>query len=315
MLRLPYKRILAASADISRFEQWRGGEDIPPGSPRHQITRREFMHLRQIVSVSLGGFFGLMCSAALAADYLVTASGPLALVQQREAKAFNGTTTTTLPDVLDFDRLQGGSFRATFRFTPVTPNPSGGGAEYDLSPTSGMISYELLDSNGAVVHRGTHPSGPIALLQNNAGTPPFVVDQVVLSSDVNDVTGLHVPPAIYSPTPYFLSMADFNLGGDVGNGVDYLSDLSIPTDAATYLSFPVANGGMRAFDMGIIFGDGDYMHKSGPYQFALAALQYDITALDVTAVPEPSGLALLALGIIALSRNASRRQKWWDARR
>jgi hypothetical protein len=88
--------------------------------------------------------------------------------------------------------------------------------------------------------------------------------------------------------------------------VNYLNDLSIPTEAATYLSFPTANAG-RAFDVFIDFGDGAYVNRSGPYQHVSALLQYDITSLQVTAVPEPAGAVLFALaGIPLLSRQARR---------
>lgn len=263
------------------------------------------MRLRQTAGL-FAGFFGVACPVARGADYLVTASGSLASVLS-EAKAFDGTNITTLPDILDLDRLQGGTFRATYRFTPVAPQLSGNDAVYQLSPTSGMISYDLLDSSGVVVHRGTNPSEPLVLVENNYGNPPYSVDQVLLTSNVNNVTGWHVPNAVYSASPDFHSVADFNLNGYVDNSTNYLNDLGIPTDAATYLSFPIANVG-RAFDVLIEFGDGDYGNQSGPFQHVFAQLQYDITALEVTAVPEPAGMTLMLLaGMIRFRRRALRR--------
>ncbi len=232
---------------------------------------------------------GFTAPAGGAAEFEVVATGPLASVQN-DASASDGTTAGPLPPIFDLARLQGGSFRATFRFSGVTPGP-GSTAVYDLGPSSGVTTYELLDPAGAVVHRGTGPSEPVAIVSNNFGGAPFTVDQVLLGSVVNSVTGWNVPATRYSPTPEFHSVAHLDVNSYVGNGVNYLSDLAIPTDAATYLAFPTANAG-RAFYAIAEFGDGDFVNRAGPYQHALTQLQYDIAALTVTPVPE-SGLACL----------------------
>jgi hypothetical protein len=89
--------------------------------------------------------------------------------------------------------------------------------------------------------------------------------------------------------------------GFVDGGVDYVTDLSIPTDAATYLAFPTPG---RCFGVLLEFGDGDFIDQVGPYQHAATELRYDITSLSVTAaVPEPAGmLAALAAALPCLNR-------------
>jgi hypothetical protein len=250
------------------------------------------------LSAGLIGFTGSMAGAA---DYQIVASGPLAFVFS-DTSVFDGTTVEigTLPPLLDPRRLEGGSFRATFRFSQVTPNP-GGNSFYELSASSGMTSYELLDAAGLVLHRGSGPSDPTAIVSNNYGGIPFSVDEVLLSSGVGGVTGLNVPAALYSSPPEFISVADFNVNGFVSAGVDYVTDLSIPTDAATYLAFPTPG---RSFDVLLEFGDGDFIDQVGPYQHAATELRYDITSLAVNpAVPEPAGiLAVLVAAMPCLTR-------------
>lgn len=255
-----------------------------------------------VVSVLIAGVVGFAAPASYAQDYRVVASGPLVSVTS-DSRTFNGTTVGTLPRLLDDARLAGGSFRAIYAFSQVTPT-AGTEAFYELSAPSGMTSYELLDSSGAVVHRGTNPSEPVAILANNNGGAPFIVDQVVLGSRVNNVTGLRVPAPLYGATPDFNSFADFNFAGYVSGGVNYLTDLRIPTDAATYLAFPGPPLPNRMFNVVIEFGDGDYLDRVAPYQYVTTQLQYDITALTVTAVPEPgmAGLVIVPLCVLGMRR-------------
>ena len=150
----------------------------------------------------------------------------------------------------------------------------------------------------------------MALVSNNNGAAPFTADQVLLSSSVESITGLHRPAPRYGATPDFLSLADFNVGGYVGNGVDYLTSLAIPIDAAPYLAPPLQN---RMFDVLLEFGDGDYGDygdRVGPYQYAGTQLTYNITAVTVTAVPEPTAaaLALSAAGVVATCARRRRRR-------
>jgi hypothetical protein len=254
--------------------------------------------------IAFAGLIALAGSAAPATDYEITASGPLASILN-DTSTSDGTTRGTLPPMLDLNRLDGGSFRATFRFTPVAP-VAGPTASYALSATSGMTRYELLDPSGQVVHRGSNPSEPMALVSNNNGAAPFTADQVLLSSSVESITGLHRPAPRYGATPDFLSLADFNVGGYVGNGVDYLTSLAIPTDPAPYLAPPLQN---RMFDVLLEFGDGDYGDRVGPYQYAGTQLTYNITAVTVTPVPEPTAaaLALSAAGVLTACARRRRR--------
>lgn len=241
----------------------------------------------------------LAAPAARAADYLVTASGPLTSTFS-EGKTFDGTTFGTLPPILDIDRLDGGSFRATFRFNQVTP-VAGPSFFYDLDSSSGMTSFHLLDAAGAVVHHGSNPSEPQAYIQNNAGGAPFIVDQVLLTSTVNTISGSTIPTALYSPPGDLISVSDLNLAGTLGPGVDFVTDMLIPTDTATYLAFPT-----RIFDVFVEFADGDYINQIGPFQLVDTFAEYQIDALTVTAVPEPAVACLLFPIVTALARRRTR---------
>ncbi len=250
------------------------------------------------VVISLLSTFPTAADGAL--DYEITASGPYfsALV---DSSTYDGTTVRdgNLPPLLDLPRIEGGSFRATYRFTQVTPDTGTTSAYYELSASSGMTSYELLDSNGVVVHHGSGPTFAEAYLANNDGNSPYSVDQVLLGSTGLSVTATNMPAPLYSSPPSFLSYAGFNFAEYVGNGgPEYLNDLSIPTDAATYLSFP----DFKVMDVGLEFGDGDFIDRVDPYQYAYIQLQYDITALTVTPIPEPTAACILLPALLALAR-------------
>lgn len=66
-----------------------------------------------------------------------------------------------------------------------------------------------------------------------------------------------------------------------------VNDLNLPTDAATYLSFP-----SRTFRIGAFWGSGDYLDQSAPFQYIDSSVTYNITGVAVTAVPEPGNVAL-----------------------
>jgi hypothetical protein len=231
------------------------------------------------------GLLLLICSIARAGDYEMTVSGPL-LSAISESSTFDGTNHGALPPILDIVALDGGSFTATFRFSTVTPL-AGSFALYDLLPPAGMTSFDLRNSSGAVVHHGSNPSEAVAIVANNDGSPPFVVDQVLLGSNVNSITGSVIPAPIYSPPGDLIQASDLNFAATL-NGDDYVTDLSIPTNPATYLAFPY-----RVFDLLIEFGDGDYIDQIGPYQLIDTIVQYEITSLTVTPVPEASLVSLL----------------------
>jgi hypothetical protein len=85
-------------------------------------------------------------------------------------------------------------------------------------------------------------------------------------------------------------------GGTVSATTNYLDDLSIPIDAATYLSFPSSR-----FSIGVEWTDGDPFDDIPPYQIIDTFVSYDITGVRVSAVPEPGSALLLATGLAALS--------------
>ncbi|MEK6674725.1 MAG: PEP-CTERM sorting domain-containing protein [Planctomycetota bacterium] len=253
-------------------------------------------------------FVGFFCSALLAlvssrakaADYVLAASGPISSISS-DSSTFDGTNFGVLPPLFDVDRLAGGTFMATYRFSTVTP-ALGSFAFYPLSASS-MLNYDLLDASGQLVHHGGDSSDPIAILQNNSGTAPFTVDQVLLGAFVNSITGLLVPTPLYGPTGDVFSSGDIIVFGNVDGSVDYLTDLAIPTDAATYLAFPE-----MASRMVLEFGDGDYSKMVDPFQYAVTYLEYDIAALTVTPVPEPATVILLmsAMLIIGFHRHCGK---------
>lgn len=255
-------------------------------------------HFLSMLIVALGAATPVLTSATTnAADYEIVASGPY-FSGFVDSSTFDGTTSSALPPMLDLARLEGGSFRATYRFNEVTPN-AGVSAYYLLSPSSGITSFELLDASGAVVHAGSGPTLAEALVQNNYGGAPYTVDSILLGSSGQTVTGANVPSPLYSQPSHLMTFAGFNFGEYVGNGgPEYLNDLSIPTDAATYLAFPE----FKVFDMGVEFGDGDWMDRVNPYQYAYAQLQYDITALTVTPIPEPAAACVLLSALCLLRR-------------
>lgn len=235
--------------------------------------------------------------AARAADYLITASGPFVSMTS-DSDTFDGTTHGTLPPILDPVLLEGGSFRATFRFTPVTPIP-GDNAFYELSAPSGM-TCDLLNAAGDIVHHAAEATAPIAYLTNDSGGAPYVVDQVVLASN-NALTNSHFPTPLSDFPPEIYSVLDLSCFAYVSPGVNYLSDLSIPTAAATYNAFP-----NRLFDVYLEFDDGDFIDQVGAYQYVNSIGQYQIDSLTVTqVVPEPVTLPLV-LGAALLRCNGRR---------
>jgi hypothetical protein len=233
-----------------------------------------------------------------AADYLITASGPF-LSMTSDSDTFDGTSHGTLPSILDPAPLEGGSFRATFRFTAVTPDV-GENAYYELPAPSGM-TCDLLDSAGNVVHHAGKATSPNAYLSNNAGGAPYIVDQVLVSSD-NALTGTNFPTALPGSTPDVYSVLDLSWFGYVDTNVNYLDDLSIPTDAAIYNAFP-----NRVFDIYLEFDDGDFIDQIGPYQYVNSIGQYQIDSLTVTqVVPEPITISLIVVAPLLLLRRHHR---------
>ncbi len=252
----------------------------------------------RIPAVASIGLLLVACSFARAADYEMVVSGPL-LSAFSDSSTFDGTNHGTLPPILDLAALDGGSFTATFRFSTVTPL-TGDFALYDLPAPAGMTSFDLRNSSGAVVHHGSDPFEANAIVQDNVGSPPFVVDQVLLGSSVSAISGSAWPVPIYSASGDVFSVSDVSFSATL-NGDNYISDLSIPTSAATYLAFPD-----RVFDVVLEFGDGDYINRVGPYQLVDTMVQYQIAGVTVTPVPESGLIWGLLPAVSLLARRTSR---------
>ncbi len=253
---------------------------------------------RRLALVSLG-MLAITCPIASAADYEMVVSMTL-LSAFSDSSTFDGTNHDTLPPILDIAALEGGSFSATFRFSTVTPD-KGDTAVYELPSPAGM-TVDLRNSSGAIVHHGSNPSDAVAIIANNTGSPPYVVDQVFLASSVNSITGSVIPAPIYSASGNLYLSSDVSFFATL-TGDDYLTDLSIPTNAATYMAFP-----NRVFDVFIEFGDGDYGDQIGPYQLVTTIVQYQVNSLTVTPIPEPGLVSLLvpAISLVALCRRRVR---------
>ena len=253
----------------------------------------------EMACILLGSFPALATiqSQCRAADYLLTVTGPFQSFTN-ESDTFDGNVYgSDLPPLYDIARLTGGTFQATYHFSGVIPTTTGTDAEYDFSNTSG-ITFDLLDSNGAILNHGSAPSSAGAVVFNNDPLPTETHDGVTLYSFVNSVSGLTIPTALYSSPPDLLaSESSFGFGGAVTPGQDYLTDLSVPLDARTYLSFPNAS-----FNTGMIFGNGDYNDLELPYQYVETHLTYGITGVSVTTVPEPRVAYFILCGTFLMTK-------------
>ena len=230
-----------------------------------------------------------------AADYLLTATGNYES-SDGYSDWFDGTTNVDphLPSLYDTARLEGGSFVATYRFSTTAPPASGDFATHNFNSLAGL-TYSLLDPDGAVVHVGSNPTAAFAFVYNDyAGLGDLVADLVLLFAFVNDVSGLVTPPALYQPAPDLYALqSHFRFEGDVTTGSDFIPSLALPTDAAAYLGFST-----KTFSAGMTFNDGDvFGFVGGPYQYVESYVNYAITNVTVTAVPEPSSLAICGIGL------------------
>ncbi|MBY0310707.1 MAG: hypothetical protein K2W85_01415 [Phycisphaerales bacterium] len=262
-------------------------------------TTRPSYRAATIACVGLAAL-GILAAPAIAQDYLITISGPYRTFAN-EGFSFDGTTNGTLDPIYNIQRLTGGTFSATFRFQAVTSPAPGDFAGYDFTPPAGL-TYDLFDSAGALVHRGTSPSNAGATVTNNFsfnGNPPS--DSVSMFSFVRNVTGLVTPAPLYGPGEVGAIQSSIGFGGVVSPGNDYLTDLSIPLSASTYLSFP-----NRTFRTAAYFGDGDFFDFLDPYQYIETSVTYGITSVNVTQVPAPGAASVLGLGGLLAARRRRR---------
>ncbi len=258
------------------------------------MIRTSVRHLPAVVAAAVA--LAAMSTTAHAQDYLITVSGTYQSFSN-DGFNFDGTTITPLGPLYDIPRLTGGTISATYRFSAVTNPPAGTFTSYDFTAPAGM-TYQLFDAMGALVHTGTSPSDAFAFVLNNNASPSSVTDGVSFISFVNAVTGLTAPAPLYSPSGELGALQSAMLFfGDVTPGTDYLTDLSLPLDAATYLSFP--NSRVR---VGAFFGDGDWLDQAAPFQYIETSVSYSITSVSISQIPTPSAAAVLALGGLLAAR-------------
>jgi hypothetical protein len=230
------------------------------------------------------------------ADFIMSVSGEFESFTSFSVQ-FDGANTVedALPPLFNVDQLAGGSFAATFSFPSTDPPPSGNFASYVFGPGFGL-SYTLFDASGGVVHQGSNPSDAGATVLDDFAPAGSPVDAVNLFSFVNDVSGLITPPALYSPVPdVFALQSTVGFNGEVSASANYITGLSIPVDASTYLSFPE-----RIFTTGMTFGDGDWKNGVEPFQYVETSLSYTITTVSI--VPAPASLIIVLAGIIGAGR-------------
>ncbi len=265
-------------------------------SPRSAVRHRAAAIALATAAVALG----TLATPVFAQDYLITISGPYRTFAN-EGYSFDGTNNGTLDPIYNIPRLTGGTFSATFRFQAVTNPPPGDFAGYDFTPPAGL-TYDLFDSTGALVHRGMSPSNAGATVTNNFsfnGNPPG--DSVSMFSFVTNVSGLLTPAPLYGPGEVGAIQSSIGFGGVVSPGSDYLTDLSIPLSASTYLSFP-----NRTFRTAAYFGDGDFFDFIDPYQYIETSVTYGITSVSVMQVPTPGAAGVLTLAGLMVARRRRR---------
>ncbi len=242
-----------------------------------------------------------LATPVLAQDYLITVSGPYRSFTN-DGGFFDGASSGPLDPIYNIPRLTGGTFSATFRYRAIASPDTGDFTGYAFAQPAGF-TYDLFDSAGSLVHRGTAPTSAGATVGNNlsflGGAPN---DFVNLFCFVNSVTGLVTPAPIYAAegeVGAIQSIAGFSGGvGPASGGAEYITDLSVPLSATTFLSFPE-----RGFTAGAYFGDGDFLNFEDPYQYIETSVNYDITSVTVTQIPTPGAAGVLALaGLVAAGR-------------
>ena len=238
----------------------------------------------------------VVTAPVVSADSLITMTGDFRSIYN-DSYAFDGTDFTDLPGL--FDGLAGGTFRATYFVPTVVPpaDPTFNFASYQLSIPYGM-TFTLYDRDGIAVTQGKgDTTAARASVYNNV--PVFSngnllghYDGVDLSGRPGELTGLQTPTALYGTPDFVVGYDSFRFNNIFGPySPDHLNSLNLPTDAATYLSFP-----SKTFNVGAFWGSGDYMDQGNPFQYDDSNIYYNIRGITITAVPEPGALALL-LGV------------------
>jgi hypothetical protein len=258
------------------------------------------MYPTRLCLVRAAACLGLLAASATpaAAGHLITLTGAFDGSYSVSFR-FDGTNffVNDQRPLFDLARLDGGSFRTTLFVPDVVPGGSHGPAQYTFDPPT-PLTLDQLDPAGAVVHR---VGGLLdeADVENRRipGAEGGHADEVTFFAHASGLGGLDLPPELYGPNQF----TDNTLSADFANGNRPLGDLSIPTDAATYLAYSDTQ-----FFVGLDVVNGD-PNGVGPYVDVFTSLDYTITG--VTVVPEPAGLALLTAGGLLLLCSRLRRTR------
>ncbi|MBX9623497.1 MAG: hypothetical protein K2X82_06760 [Gemmataceae bacterium] len=207
------------------------------------------------------------CAALLAAparaDFLVTFTGEFDSgggISER----FDGTDFTygEFPPLFDLDRLDGGSFRATFRLPSLPPMSGTGTRAFDIAPPA-LVALTLFDATGAVVHPGLGGTVDRGEVRNDRTLPGrFREDGVLFGGSLawGGATGLVLPPERFGPNRASQAVVEFGFSTIDRGSPDIPGDLTVPTDGDTYLGFDESY-----FFLALEVVNGDYPDQVGPY--------------------------------------------------
>lgn len=266
---------------------------------------------RSLVALAAAAGLLALTPAPARADFLVTLTGEFGS-GGGIAERYDGTDFFygELPPLFDLDRLDGGSFRATFRLPSLQPVSGTGTREFDFAPPV-LVALSLFDPAGAEVHPGLGGTVDRGEVRNDRTLRGgFREDGVTFVGSLSweGATGLTLPPERFGPNRASRAVLEFGFSTFGRGSAGPLDDLSVPTDGDTYLAFDESY-----FLLVLEVVNGDYPNQVDPYVRVNTDVTYTVTGVSVTpaaAVPEPASIGLLAaggLGLLAARRRRAAR--------